>query len=628
MSFVNKSGKRFVPKVGGRRSGRALSLAGVKRSGENAGFDRENKEEEQSNNLDELKNNQKPFAQPQRRLNSLTTPTQLLDSVNTGNLTITPRSRRGSSVLNNTNTNSISNRRPSIVKTSRRGSSVVVEDVSVGGVITGSNNVKESSIPIGIKMGEPIRIPMNRRKSSVSSIPIKRRRSSARLNTDVSQAVKQRVKEAVKNVEMMKKKQLEEEALEKNPAIITTPNFPHAKVSVKKVEPDVVVISKVEQEANFKWMMSKTQKKLIKVEVSKLNLKKEEKAEEDVGPTDVVKEEEEEVVISALPIKKDYNLSFKIHDVKQLRDLRVVDDAHLTQHIKIDEDKMTMGDLCKPFFPIGEVSKNYERAVEGERKRKERQKKDSYERRMARKYRLNEKEMNKLHDSKHESDGGDQKAKLRELMEKDLTDSQNKKRNVPLLQIHNGQVVYSQESTLVNRHGEETNSGLERVEENPYENIVTSNSYSKKKQTLRWTPQETAELFKAVSLWGTDFSLISQLFPYRTRKQIKAKFVLEEKKHPHLVEFALLRKLPVDIDEYSGKSGRQFKTLDEYNDELQSVKQKHDEELKSMAAAKELAIAEDRESQQHNSMNTFKPRSRKAVIAEFRRNEEIVGSLD
>lgn len=619
MSFVNKSGKRFVPKLGGRRSGRVMSLSSGKNTGERGPLDRETPEDSL---ISEDTSIQRAFAQPQRRLNSLTTPTQLLEQPS-GPSGPSVRSRRGSVVANNTST--INNRRPSIVKTSRRGSSVVVDDVSVGGVITGSNNIKDS--PVGINMGEPIRIPINRRKSSVSSIPInnKRRRSSARLNNEVSQVVKQRVKEAVKNVEMLRKKQQQQGTSQ----VINTPISVVAPVkSIKKVEPDHVVISKGEQDANFKWMMSKSQKKLIKVDVSLLNVEKD-------GSVDDFKEvPQEDVIIPALPIKKDYNLEFKIDDVKQLRDLRVVDDAHLTQHIKINEEKMTMGDLCKPFFPIGEVSKNYERAVEGERKRKERQQRDSHDRRMARKYRLNEKEMKKLHDSESSTAVADrdatidQKAKVKELMERDLTDSLNKVHNVPLLQIQNGQVVYSQESTMINRHGEESNEGLERVEENPYENIVTSNTYSKKKQTLRWTPQETAELFKAVSLWGTDFSLISQLFPYRTRKQIKAKFVLEEKKHPHLVEFALLRKLPVDIDEYSGKSGRQFKTLDEYNEELANVKQKHDEELKTMAAAKELALEEDRQTQQQNPAGEQKPRSRKAVIAEFRRNEEIVGSLD
>lgn len=626
MSFVNKSGKRFVPKAGGRRPGRELSVGGTKIGGEKSAFEGDFEDEGGPKSV-------RSFAQPQRRLSSLTAPTQLLES--SSSVLPPPRSRRGSASVT---------RRSSIAKSSRRGSAVAVEDVAVGGVVTGSGKSWDSgvssvgSVAGGVQMGEPIRVVQNRRKSSVSGIPIvtKRRRSSTRLSVDMSPAVKQRVKDAVRGVE--RRKRATDASAQNTVSVTPTPMGPPARTpreaaaTVVEEEPESVVISREEQDAQFKWMMSRKTKKLVRVQVSTLQVRAEAEVEFQEameGKRDeAVKIEEGEFHVPSEAVRDEYNVGFKIESVKQLSDLRTSDDAHLTQHIKINEEMMTMGDLCKPFFPIGEVSKNYERALEGERKRREKREQDAHRRREARRFRLNAAQMDRFENVEEDEKNGDQKAKIRELMEKDLSEDQNKTHRAPVLVLDGGKIGYSHESTKVNRHEGESGAGLERVEENPFENIVTSNTYSKKKQTLRWTPQETAELFKAISLWGTDFSLIAQLFPYRTRKQIKAKFVLEEKKHPHLVEFALLRKLPLDVAEYSGKSGKMFKTLDEYNEDLRNLKQKHEAELVTISAARAVAMAEDRQTQAANSSAPPKPRSRKAVIAEFRRGEEVVGSLD
>ncbi|WOK97722.1 hypothetical protein Cni_G06430 [Canna indica] len=47
---------------------------------------------------------------------------------------------------------------------------------------------------------------------------------------------------------------------------------------------------------------------------------------------------------------------------------------------------------------------------------------------------------------------------------------------------------------------------------------------------------------KAICQFGTDFAMIQQLFPNRTRHQIKLKFKIEERKHPLQVHDALLHR--------------------------------------------------------------------------------------
>lgn len=52
---------------------------------------------------------------------------------------------------------------------------------------------------------------------------------------------------------------------------------------------------------------------------------------------------------------------------------------------------------------------------------------------------------------------------------------------------------------------------------------------------------------KALRQYGTDFSVLSLLFPTRTRTQIRNKFKKEEKEHPKRIDDALANKLPIGI---------------------------------------------------------------------------------
>jgi hypothetical protein len=50
---------------------------------------------------------------------------------------------------------------------------------------------------------------------------------------------------------------------------------------------------------------------------------------------------------------------------------------------------------------------------------------------------------------------------------------------------------------------------------------------------------------QALASCGTDFTLLSQYFPGRTRKQVKSKYQREDRDHPERVEAALVSKQPV-----------------------------------------------------------------------------------
>ena len=129
-------------------------------------------------------------------------------------------------------------------------------------------------------------------------------------------------------------------------------------------------------------------------------------------------------------------------------------------------------------------------------------------------------------------------------------------------------------------------------------------------------------------MFGTDFSLISQLFPHRSRKQIKLKFNLEERRFPEVVELALRRKLPVDFEEYCANTKNDIKSLEYYNEELRKVRIEHEQSMNAIALEREKALKEDAEASRRREIEIrtgSKPMSRAEKLKELRKNETVVG---
>jgi hypothetical protein len=70
----------------------------------------------------------------------------------------------------------------------------------------------------------------------------------------------------------------------------------------------------------------------------------------------------------------------------------------------------------------------------------------------------------------------------------------------------------------------------------PYK--LTSMSFRTKNHTAKWTVDETRKFYKAIEIFGADFSMIAKLFPTRNRDQIKNKFRKEEKTNIQKVDEA------------------------------------------------------------------------------------------
>ncbi|CAL1353557.1 unnamed protein product [Linum trigynum] len=69
--------------------------------------------------------------------------------------------------------------------------------------------------------------------------------------------------------------------------------------------------------------------------------------------------------------------------------------------------------------------------------------------------------------------------------------------------------------------------------------LFNSHSFMNRTRKVRWSKQETELFYEGIRQFGTDLSLVQQLFPGRDRRQIKNKFKAEERRQPFLLFEAL-----------------------------------------------------------------------------------------
>ncbi|KAJ0077619.1 hypothetical protein Patl1_36484 [Pistacia atlantica] len=89
---------------------------------------------------------------------------------------------------------------------------------------------------------------------------------------------------------------------------------------------------------------------------------------------------------------------------------------------------------------------------------------------------------------------------------------------------HNGEETFASEQG----NGYTGDQATRRVQSSHF----NYQSFMKKTPTVRWSKQDTDLFYEAVRQFGTDLSMIQQLFPGRTRQQIKLKYKKEEH-HSH-----------------------------------------------------------------------------------------------
>lgn len=322
---------------------------------------------------------------------------------------------------------------------------------------------------------------------------------------------------------------------------------------------------------------------------------------------------------------------FKVQNHQQIIYSLAQADPSLSENMTLDEEKFTIADLCKPTLPIGKVSSNYSLAREAKKsKMLLRQEK----RKVRQQARLEKRSIESF-------DPVDEEPTTKKIKAEDIFETSEEalpnNQGIQLKLGADGNLVVDEESRIVDRKS--TMDGLERErhDQNPFENITNSASYGRRRVTDKWDEHDVFKLYKALSQWGTDFGLIAQMFPHRSRVQVKNRFLLEERKRPRLVELALMNKLnfAFDFDNYCDEANKQFGTLDDFNEKLGNLKTEHEQNMKELQAAKEKAKEEDAIKQKQLEMDiknrnsgASRSMSRQQRIMELRKNETVLGDID
>ena len=165
--------------------------------------------------------------------------------------------------------------------------------------------------------------------------------------------------------------------------------------------------------------------------------------------------------------------------------------------------------------------------------------------------------------------------------------------NNPGLQMRmvNGQIVLEESSMRIDRQRNAAAEGiiLEEVEEDDFTRLTTAGTYQKKERNVRWTTNEDEIFYKGLRQFGTDFEMISKMFPYRTRRQIKLRFTSEERRNGLKIKNALMGvKEEIDMEEYVKMTGLKYEEVEDIEEERRKI----DEEHKAMEEKEEAELAE------------------------------------
>jgi hypothetical protein len=74
---------------------------------------------------------------------------------------------------------------------------------------------------------------------------------------------------------------------------------------------------------------------------------------------------------------------------------------------------------------------------------------------------------------------------------------------------------------------------------------LNSLTYANHSPAERWSKEETEKYYKALTMFGLDFTMIGYHFPNRNRRQLKNKYKAENQRNPARVDQALSSKVSV-----------------------------------------------------------------------------------
>jgi transcription factor TFIIIB component B'' len=165
------------------------------------------------------------------------------------------------------------------------------------------------------------------------------------------------------------------------------------------------------------------------------------------------------------------------------------------------------------------------------------------------------------------------------------------------VRVVDGQHLVNPDSQNVNRHelANHDVAGLKEVDQGDLTRKFNSQSFVHMKRRDpaeripskdRWTADENTKFYECLSTFGTDFMVISKIFPGKSRRHIKAKFVREERAEPDRIRRALIGddRRGWDLETYKAATGIEdadLRTLESMDEELEGIREAHLRELEA-----------------------------------------------
>ncbi|KAK1393651.1 hypothetical protein POM88_012707 [Heracleum sosnowskyi] len=163
---------------------------------------------------------------------------------------------------------------------------------------------------------------------------------------------------------------------------------------------------------------------------------------------------------------------------------------------------------------------------------------------------------------------------------------------------------FEDDDVFASEQGQESNDEQEKVAVQDNDTYFNYHANMKRTTRGRWTNQDTELFYEGLQQFGTDLTMIAQLFPGRTRDHIKLKYKNEERKHPLRLNDALAnrgrghshfeqivnrvkkavakRKRNFNIDDLDGLSGEEWNEVPPETNEVPKHEKMEQSEVEHM----------------------------------------------
>ena len=189
---------------------------------------------------------------------------------------------------------------------------------------------------------------------------------------------------------------------------------------------------------------------------------------------------------------------------------------------------------------------------------------------------------------------------------------------VPKLTIRDNQIVMEDESRMVDRHADIDHGNDETIKVQDINDVTrrvnqsTIGRQSGVKQKGHWNDEMTDLFYKGLRMFGTDFMMISKMFPGMSRRHIKLKYTREERTNLARINNNLIAKEDVDMEEYSQMSNQVYEDPEIVKGDIRAEEQRlRDEDVARRARETEAeqgeVDAEDRNVLQSREQGTAEP---------------------